>query len=184
MKVIHPKANFIIAGDKNDLNEKEIITISPAFRQIVLKPTRKNKILTVVITDLHNYYQEPIIIPPVSVDEGSTGSPSDHQGVLVIPLNNFSSQTKTKKCISIRPIKETSLELFGQTIVKESWEFLKDGLSPTTLVEHFQEHCSSLVDNFFPLKKAHISSYDQPFFTDRLRLLRRQRQREYRRSGK
>ena len=79
LKVIHPNANFIIAGDKNDLNEKQITTISPAFRQIVLKPTRKNKTLTVVITDLHRYYQEPIIIPPVSVDEGSTGSPKNQE---------------------------------------------------------------------------------------------------------
>ena len=85
LKIVHPKASFIIAGDKNDLNEKEILSICPAFRQIVLKPTRKEKTLTIVITDLHRYFQEPFIIPPVPVDEGATGVPSDHQGVLIIP---------------------------------------------------------------------------------------------------
>ena len=34
------------------------------------------------------------------------------------------------------------------------------------------------------MKTVHVSSFDQPFFTDKIRLLRRQRQREYRRAGK
>ena len=120
LKILHPKASFIIAGDKNDLNEHEILSISPSFRQIVLKPTRKNKTLTVVITDLHRFFQEPIIIPPVPVDVGATGVPSDHQGVLVLPLNNNPTTAKQKKLITVRPIKESDLDRFGQTIVQES----------------------------------------------------------------
>ena len=52
------------------------------------------------------------------------------------------------------------------------------------LVQQFQDQWSSLVEEFFPLKTVQISSYDQPFFTERLRLLRRQRQREYRNAGR
>ena len=40
------------------------------------------------------------------------------------------------------------------------------------------------MDEHFPLKTVKLSSYDVPFFTERLRLLRRQRQREYRRNGR
>ena len=57
LKVLHPKASFIIAGDENNLNEQEIVTICPSFRQLVLKPTRKNKTLTIVVTDLHRFFQ-------------------------------------------------------------------------------------------------------------------------------
>ena len=39
LKILHPKASFIIAGDKNDLNDAEITSICPSFRQLVLKPT-------------------------------------------------------------------------------------------------------------------------------------------------
>ena len=56
--------------------------------------------------------------------------------------------------------------------------------SSSFLVEEFQLHCTSLVEHYFPMKTVQVSSFDQPFFTDRLRALRRQRQREYRRSGK
>ena len=171
LKIIHPKANFIIAGDKNDLKEAEIVAICPTFKQIVCQPTRKGKILTVVVTDLHHLYQEPIIIPPIPVDEGSTGSPSDHQGVLIIPINNFSSKPRTMKSVSIRPIPQSSLDLFGQTFVHESFDFLLAGSSPTSLVKLFQEHCSDLVDKFFPMKTLTTSSFDLPFFTERLRSL-------------
>ena len=184
LKILHPKASYIIAGDKNDLNENEILAICPSFRQIVLKPTRKDKTLTIVITDLHRLFQEPFIIPPVPVDRGAAGVPSDHLGVLVLPVNSSAPAGKTKRSITVRPIKQSALDSFGKQIVLEDWSFMDPESSSTTLVECFQEHCTSLVEYHFPLKTVQISSYDQPFFTDRLRTLRRQRQREYRRSGR
>ena len=184
LKITHPKANIIIAGDKNDLKETEIIAICPTFKKIVCKPTRKGKILTIVVTDLHHLYQEPTIIPPIPVDEGSTGCPSDHSSVLNTPINNFSNKPGTKKSVSIRPIPQSSLDLFGKTFVNESFDFLLTGSYPTSLVELFQEHCSKLVEIFFPIKTATISSFDQPFFTEKLRALRRERQQEYWRPGK
>ena len=185
LKIEHPNANFIIGGDKNDLNENEILSICPSFRQLVLKPTRKSKTLTVVITDLHRFYQEPLIIPPVPVDPGASGSPSDHLGVLVLPVNAPVTTNKTKKEITIRPIKESSLLSFGQQFASEDWEFLESSnLSSTKIVSLFQQHCNKLVEHHFPLKTVRVSSHDLPFFNERLRLLRRQRQREYCRSGK
>ena len=184
LKIVHPKASYIIAGDKNDLNENEILAICPSFRQIVLQPTRKSKILTIVITDLHRFFQEPFIIPPVPVDKDANGVPSDHQGVLVLPVSSNATVGKTKKSISVRPIKQSALDSFGQRIVLEDWGFMDPNSSSSFLVEEFQLHCTSLVEHYFPMKTVQVSSFDQPFFTDRLRALRRQRQREYRRSGK
>ena len=185
LKILHPKAIFVTAGDKNDLKEDEILAICPSFKQIVTKPTRKKKTLTIVITDLHNLYQEPNIIPPVPVDDGASGCPSDHQGVLVLPINAAAVTThKTKKVISIRPIKESSLQSFGAQFISEDWKFLDEKLSPIKLVTLFQQRCTKLVELHFPLKDVRITSHDLPFFNERLRLLRRQGQREYRRHGK
>ena len=166
------------------MNENEIIAICPSFRQLFLQPTRKDKTLTIVITDLHSYFQEPFIIPPVPIDSGASGVPSDHQGVLVLPITSSSTPHKTKKSITVRPVTESSLERFGQKLVMETWDFMDPALSPTALVESFQLHCTSLVEQYFPLKTVKLSSYDSPFFNERLRLLRRQRQREYRRAGR
>ena len=184
LKVLHPKASFIIAGDKNDLNEKDIVSICPSFKQIVLKPTRKSKTLTIVVTDLDRLLQEPIIIPPVPVDNAAAGVPSDHQGVLVLPVNKLSKKNPTHKTISVRPIKESALVSFGQQIVLEDWQCLSSEMSVTNLVEKFQERCCSLVEKHFPLKTVRVSTFDLPFFDERLRALRRRRQRAYRRSGR
>ena len=158
LKTTHPKAGIIIAGDKNDLNENEILSISPSLRQIVLKPTRKNKTLTIVITDLHRFYQEPIIVAPVPVDQGVVGVPSDHNGVLVIPLNNLSSTSKSTIVKTVRPIKQSALDNLGKQIVLEEWKFLLPELSPTSLVQLFQDHCGNLVDTHFPLKTLPMTS--------------------------
>ena len=159
------------------MNEQDIVSICPSFRQLVLKPTRKNKTLTIVVTDLHRFFQEPSIVPPVPVDDGAQGVPSDHQGVLVVPLNNSAPKKTSCQTISIRPIKESSLKTFGQEMVLEDWSFLDDpGLTPTGLVEAFQMHSSHLIDKHFPLKTVTVSSHDLPFFNERLRMLKRQRQ--------
>ena len=163
LKIIHPKASFIIAGDKNDLNEVEICSICPSFRQIVQKPTRKKKTLTVVITDLHTLYQEPLIIPPVPVDCGEAGVPSDHQGVLALPVNSVAPPKSSKKTLIIRPIKDSSLRSFGEKIVLEDWIFLDPDSTPTSLVGSFQKFCSLLIEEPFPLKTVNVSSHDLPY---------------------
>ena len=114
----------------------------------------------------------------------ANGASSEHQGVLVLPVCNTATVRKTKMIISVQPIKQSALDSFGQRIVLEEWEFMDPDSSSTALVECFQQHCTSLVEYYFPMKTVQVSSYDQPFFTDRLRALRRQRQREYRRSGR
>ena len=185
LRITHPKASCIIAGDKNDWNIRDILSISPAFRQIVLKPTRKNKILTVVITDIHQYFNEPVIVPPVPVDDGAIGAPSDHNGVLVVPLSNSQSEKRTKQELTVRPITDSGLNSLGQHLVLETWSFLDSGeASSSDLVQSFQDYCKNLVDNLFPLKTIFITKYDKPYFNERLRRIRRQRQRVYRKQGK
>jgi hypothetical protein len=78
LKTKYPSAYFVLGGDINCLKTDLLLSISPAFRQIVLKPTRKDKVLSVIITDLHRYYQEPIILPPLKPDKLGIGKPSDH----------------------------------------------------------------------------------------------------------
>ena len=89
LKTLHPTAGCIIAGDCNDLLVGQITALDPAFRHIVANPTRKDKILHISVTDLHSYYEVPLIIPPVQLDDGALGVPSDHSGVFVCPLRHI-----------------------------------------------------------------------------------------------
>ena len=88
LKLQHPGAFIIFSGDKNDLDVNQIINVNPRMRQIVTKCTRGSKILTVLITDLPEFYQVPFVIPPVPVDEPGNGVPSDHCGILALPVSS------------------------------------------------------------------------------------------------
>ena len=52
------------------------------------------------------------------------------------------------------------------------------------MVSSFECHTSELIENIFPLKTVSISSWDKPYMTEELRVIRRQRQRVYRKQGR
>ena len=185
LKIQHPKAASILSGDKNNLDEKHILALNPNFRQMVSKNTRKNKILTIVISDLHSYYHTPLVIPPVPVDVTGHGVPSDHSGVLAVPISNGDSQRKTEsRKVKVRPMPDSLVTKFGKILVDEDWSFLSSNMTSTELVNAFEKHTSSMVESIFPEKNITISSWDKPYMTEELRTIRRQRQRAYRKGAK
>ena len=185
LKVDHPNAATIIAGDKNDLDESRILAIDPGLAQLVRKPTRKDKILSIVITDLRRFFVEPKIIDAIPVDNPAKGAPSDHNGVLVEPINNLEAVKNTSKEIKfVRPMPESSIIKYRESIAEIDWSVMIDELSSSNMVDLFQEMTTHLVDIHFPLKKITITPYDKPWITEELKILRRRRQRMYRKEGR
>ena len=78
-KSVYPDSAFIGGGDKNDLNLQHLLDIDPSFRKLVTRPTHRQSILCVLITDLGQYYNEPTIHPAVQPDNPIIASPSDHK---------------------------------------------------------------------------------------------------------
>ena len=97
LRSVHPKAGVIISGDRNDLSINRLLTIDTSLKQIVFNHTRGVKVLTVVLTDLYNFYQEPNIVSPVMVDIIGKGVPSDHNGVVVSQLIMILLKLEAKK---------------------------------------------------------------------------------------
>ena len=73
---------WIMCADINDTKIEPILHLNSNFKQVVTKPTRLDKTLDVIISDLGIYYQTPTVEPPLNVDEDKTGVPSDHQLVI------------------------------------------------------------------------------------------------------
>ena len=185
LRTEHPGAATIIAGDKNDLDESGILAFDPAFVQIVQKPTRKDNILSIIITDLRRFYIEPKIINPIPVDNPGKGAPSDHNGVLAVPINNTESNKRTTKQIKIvQPMPLSSINEFRQSIRTIDWSFMMYGLSSSEMVDTFQKMTNDLKNIHFPMKRISISSYDKPWITEELKSLRRRRQRIYSKEGR
>ena len=186
LKLEHPSAATIIAGDKNSLDHNRLLAIDPHFLQTVTKPTLKDKILDIVITDLHRFLVEPTIIDPVPVDIPGKGVPSDHKGLLVLPLAPKNAvRCTTKEVRSVRPMPESDITHFGQSLRMIDWSsILTYDLSPSSLVDVFETITSDLVDIHFPLKTISITSFDKPWINEELKALRRRRSRLYSRQGR
>ena len=167
LKMQHPNAGTLISGDKNNLDEKKILALDPKFSQIVSRNTRKNKILSIIITDLQSYFHEPKIIPPVPVDVQGKGVPSDHNGVFALPITSSNSlRTTVARKIQVRPMPESLMLKFGQILANETWNILEPQMTSTELVDMFEQHTSQLVNSVFPLKTVTVSDRDKPYMTE------------------
>ena len=112
--------HWIIAGDTNQMKLGPVLRLNHNLKSIVKKPTRINtknpskiSILDNIITDLHNWYQEPKCLPPIEPDS-ATGKPSDHLTVICEPLNVINNiPTRHTRRITSRPITDSGMKVFN-----------------------------------------------------------------------
>ena len=99
-----------MGADINNMNLGLLLSLDPSMRQTVRGVTNKNqdKTLDVLVTDCQDLYQEPIILPPMSVDEGKVGKDSDHNGVECVPRSNTAQEgSKLRDKICVQPFPES-----------------------------------------------------------------------------
>ena len=135
----YPNAGLIIGADKNDLNITSLISGIPKVRQIVCSSTYKNKKLDIILTNLHQLYQIPIIVPPVQPDDPTRGVPSDHSIPLAVPVSSSHHVTRVYKTATVRPLPESGIQEFNNWIERCDWEPVLSATSPTEQVKAFQK---------------------------------------------
>ena len=125
MSVKHQKGlHFIIAGDTNDLKLEAILQLSTHMKQVVSDFTRMNppRILDPIITTLSQYYQKPMVLPPLDPDPDKDGKPSDHKIVKMKPINTIDNiSARTKRQVTFRPISESGLDQLTKWAEKQNW---------------------------------------------------------------
>ena len=155
------------------------------LRQIVDKSTRGIKILDVIITNLGSSYKSPQICPPIEADDPSSGKASDQSVPVCVPhCDRFSRPERSYKNVSFRPLPESKLLEFGNWIVNEQWDELKDVETSSEHAEQLDTYLMNKLDIFCPKKSIKLTNSDKPFITIELKKLDRQRNREYLKSGK
>ena len=180
----HSNAGIIISGDRNNIEIPVLESIDPSLKQIVTQPTRGSRILDVIVTNLWKYYNDPVILPPIMPDKPGMGAPSDHSGVLATPLASHTQQSRrTKVFKTIRPLPESLTITFQSKLIDINFSTIL-GMEVNQMVETFQNTLDDVLTSIFPQKKIIISPQDQPWFNEQLRILKRQRMREYERHGK
>ena len=182
----YPGCGIFVGGDKNKMNISQLLNNNLRLKQIVSKPTRKNEILDVILTNLYPYYNTPIILPPVQPDVAGQGVPSDHSVPLIVPHTDPSIPPQRHyRTIVTRPLPDSKLRDFGQWITSEKWTSVNayEG-DPCKQVNNFENTVIQKLDEFLPQKIVKIGIEDKPFMTLELKQLKRLRMREYIRHGK
>ena len=125
--------------------------------QVVQKPTRidqktgKESLLDTIITTLSSYYQEPKCIAPLDVDNDKIGKKSDHQIVLMEPVNNCNPESaRVQRVVKTRPITQKGLENMTTWLIDEKWTSVLTPKSAHKKAENFQDLLVEKFNLFFP----------------------------------
>ena len=179
----YPGCRILVGGDKNKMNISPLLNDNLNLRQIVTRPTRKQEVLDVLLTNLFLFYNTPIIIPPVQPDLPGQGVPSDHSVPLCIPNRDPTNPPERHyRTVVCRPLPESKVRDFGQWMIRETWGNIKNEEEPNIQVNVFQSIIAEKLDMYPPQKCVKLGIEDKPFMTSELKSLKRKR--EYRANGK
>ena len=178
--------HWIVAGDTNQMKLGPILRLNNNLKSIVKNPTRinpknpeKNTILDNIITDLHNWYQEPKCLPPIEPDNVS-GKPSDHLTVICEPLNVINNTPiRHKRNIMFRPITDSGVNMFKVWIKSQKWDQIRGTPSVNAKVKILNNLVIEKVQELFPEKNTKMTSDDSPWVNDKVKKLKRLKTREY-----
>lgn len=179
--------HWIICGDTNDLKLDPILHLNKNLKQVVLNPTRLDPpaMLDPIITTLFNYYQEPKCLPPLDADPFTNGKPSDHLMVIMEPLTVINNKpARAKRTVTFRPFNEERLQEMCEWIKAEDWRSISHEKSAHNKASALQQLLVQKYEEYFPEKKRTFSSDDQPFFSEKLGIMKRRKCREFRKNRK
>lgn len=163
----YSNCGIIILGDFNQLNIAGLKR-SYGLQQIVQFPTRGNNRLDLVLTNLKQFYQEPIKRPPFGL--------SDHMSIEVKPKER--SQLPVSKCKvksrDLRPSNRLAVRSYLKLVDVPS--ILKNAVSCEGKVSMFEEIVKTGLDNIIPLRSKTIQLNEPPWMTLKLKGLIRNRQ--------
>ena len=175
----YPDAPIIMGADKNSMDIKPLLSCGLRLRQVVDIGTRKGVILDIILMNIPQFYNSPIIVPPVPCDNPNEGVPVcyPHTDRHNPPLRRF-------KTVTYRPLPDENIRKIGQWITGESFSLINDNNLPSDHALQLEQLLFGNLDKLCPLKSMRISDRDKPFINAELKVLNRRKQREWNKKGK
>ena len=174
--------HFIMGADSNQLDLSSILSLAPNMKQHVTTPTRLNppRILDPILSTLGLWYQVPVCLPPLQADPGSGGATADHLIPIWKPINTMNNKpSRIFRKIKVRPLPESTLLLILTALNLHNWDNVYNAETAHEKATTFHKEVMQIVNEIAPEKYKNISSDDQPWFDDALKILDRKRRREF-----
>ena len=183
----HPQAPILMGSDKNSMDIRPILNCGLKIRQVVDLPTRKGKILDIILMNIPQCYNSPDIIPPVPCDNPEDGVPSDHWVPVCYPHTARHQPPKRRfRTVSYRPLPEEGVRKYGRWITDKNCEtqYRRESLTSDEHAIWLQKLLINKLDEVCPVQTMRVSFQDKPFINKELKTLSRRKQREYVKKGK
>ena len=166
----HPNAGIFLMGDMNDLNTESILN-NDNFHQVVNMPTRDNNILDKIISNCDKFFLPVTVMSPLGK--------SDHNCVLLRPIDSFVRSKKKIKVKVTRPLPDSGLRLFGQWITQYTWDDMLQLQDPSEKCSLFIQTTLSKLDEVVPTKEIKIKDNDKPWMTPQIKAVIIERERAF-----
>ena len=181
----YPRAGIMGGGDRNDWCLTPVLDAIPRFQNLQHLSTLNGKNLDVFVSNLGQFYSSPVIVPPLLPDDPASGKPGDHSVPVLYPLDNHNIHQKEEYRVkTTRPLPDSGIRVFGQQMIHQKWEEVKEGDTTTQQDEALQTLLTTMLDDACPTKTVRLRVVDKPYITRELKVLDRHRKREYRKFGK
>ena len=163
----HPHTGIFLTGDMNSFKDSSIKS-SYSLKQIVNSPTRGDRILDKVLTNMTALYSTPLILPQIGK--------SDHFSVLCRPTPDYQMLKTQSITVTKRVNGKNEKALFASGLMAIQWEPMYRLPSCKEQFEYYAQNITDLLDTFLPLKSVTKCKSDKPWVTDQYRDLIKQRQ--------
>ena len=170
---------IFLGGDLNRRCLNRAVENFIDIKKVNFLPTRGDACLDVVYSNASNITES--IWPPL---ENREGVKSDHSCLILAGeeaiQRNFTWVRKTA-----RKHTDRAAAKFGREMQNTNWTaFMTPDMSPSELVHAFEQHTQEATDRLFPLRTIRCRSNEDPWITDAIRKLSKQKKRVFKREGK
>ena len=130
-------------------------------------------------------YKQATVVDPVDVDKPGYGKPSDHKCVLLYPIDN-QTEARTAHYVlkRVRPMPESGLQSFEAAVARIDLTPLVEIQDTDLLDSKILKLLLDIRETHLPQKVVKLRSIDKTFITNELKVIDRQRKREYAKRGK
>ena len=153
--------------------------------QLLHYKTHGDKVLDLLITDMHTLYHPPAPSHYLLPDHPADASPSDHLGNLLVPRSVPGvTSSRHYRTIRVRPLAESQIAAMGRWIAAESWDLLHTLTDVDSKLDFFSSSVFLMLNTVAPEKDIRIALDDPPWMTTRIKTVIRQRNREFDKNDK
>ena len=172
IRTVHPDCGVVLLGDFNGLEICDLL-IHQNLKQIFRTPTRGEHVLDLIVTNLHELYNEPSIIAPLGTSDHNVKCTSSASG-------SARSHGKSISKKHVRRFPQSARDAFGRWCNNHTWfADVENPRSCSELASSFSQDMSSAIDRIFPTKIFKIHCSDKPWMTLSLKQLINERQRAF-----